>query len=106
MARIFVLITFISILILGTTTLQDSIAQTSKTTCGIQIGGKVHTTTDQQQYCMGSADGQKAANNNFQHHVQFNNSPPPQTQGLNHTSAYNEGYRNSYTDEWSILTKG
>jgi hypothetical protein len=106
MNRIFVLVTFISILVLGTTTFQNSIAQNSKTTCCVQTGGIVRTQADQQQYCAGSADGQKAANDNFQRHAQFNNSPPPQTQGLNHTAAYNEGYKNSYTDEWTILTKG
>jgi hypothetical protein len=45
------------------------------------------------------------ANNNFQHHGTFNDSPP-QSQDLNHTAAYNEGFKISYNDEWSILTKG
>ena len=28
------------------------------------------------------------------------------SQNLNHTAAYNEGYKNSYNDAWDILTKG
>jgi hypothetical protein len=104
MAKIFVLVYLVFILMFGTTILQNSIAQ-SQISCGIQIGGIVRTPSDQQQYCIGSADGQKAANNNFQQHAQFNDSPT-QTQDLNHTAAYNEGYKNSYSDEWSILMKG
>ncbi len=105
MATMFTLIvTLVFILILGTTTLQNLIAQT-QIQCGIQIGGIIHTKLDQQQYCIGSADGQKAANNNFQHHATFNDSPP-HSQDLNHTAAYNEGYKNSYNDEWNILMKG
>ena len=104
MAKIFVLVYLVFILMFGTTILQNSIAQ-SQISCGIQTGGIIHTHSDQQQYCIGSADGQKAANNNFQQHAQFNDSPP-QTQDLNHTAAYNEGYKNSYSDEWNILMKG
>jgi len=105
MATMFTLIvTLVLILILGTTTLQNLIART-QIQCGIQIGGIIHTKLDQQQYCIGSADGQKAANNNFQHHATFNDSPP-HSQDLNHTAAYNEGYKNSYNDEWNILMKG
>jgi len=55
---------------------------------------------------VGSADGQNAASKDFQQHAKFNDSPPIQSQGLNHTAAYNEGYKNSYDDEWSILLKG
>jgi hypothetical protein len=98
------IMTLVFILILGTTILQNSIAQT-QIPCGIQIGGIIHTKLDQQQYCIGSTYGQKAANNNFQHHATFNDSPP-QSQDLNHTAAYNEGYKNSYNDEWNILMKG
>ena len=98
MATMFTLIvTLVFILILGTTTLQNLIAQT-QIQCGIQIGGIIHTKLDQQQYCIGSADGQKAANNNFQHHATFNDSPP-HSEDLNHTAAYNKGYKNSYNDE-------
>ena len=104
MAKVFVLVSLVFIIIFGTTILQNSIAQ-SQISCGIQTGGIIHTHSDQQQYCIGSADGQKAANNNFQQHAQFNDSPP-QTQDLNHTAAYNEGYKNSYSDEWNILMKG
>jgi hypothetical protein len=104
MAKIFGLVYLVFILMFTTTILQNSIAQ-SQISCGIQIGGIVRTHSDQQQYCIGSADGQQAANNNFQHHAQFNDSPP-QTQDLNHTAAYNEGYKNSYSDEWNILMKG
>ena len=105
MATMFTLIVTLDlILFLGTTTLQNSIAQT-QIQCGIQIGGIIHTKLDQQQYCIGSADGQKAANNNFRQHATFNDSPP-QSQDLNHTAAYNEGYKNSYNDEWNILIKG
>ena len=104
MAKIFVLVTLVFILIFGTTVFQNSIAQ-SQISCGIQIGGIIRTHSDQQQYCIGSADGQKAANNNFQQHAQFNDSPP-QSQDLNHTAAYNEGYKNSYSDAWNILMKG
>jgi hypothetical protein len=104
MAKIFVLVTLVFILIFGTTVFQNSIAQ-SQISCGIQIGGIIRTHSDQQQYCVGSADGQKAANNNFQQHAQFNDSPP-QSQDLNHTAAYNEGYKNSYSDAWNILMKG
>jgi hypothetical protein len=105
MTTIFALIlTPVFILILGTTILQNSNAQ-SQIQCGIQPGGIIHTKLDQQQYCIGSADGQKAANDSFQHHKTFNASPP-QSQDLNHTAAYNEGYKNSYNDEWNILTKG
>jgi len=104
MAKVFVSVSLVFIIIFGTTILQNSIAQ-SQISCGIQIGGIIHTHSDQQQYCIGSADGQKAANNNFQQHAQFNDSPP-QTQDLNHTAAYNEGYKNSYSDEWNILMKG
>lgn len=78
----------------------------SKATCGIQIGGIIRTQADQQAYCLGSADGQKAANSDFQNHAKFNEIPPPQSQGVNHTGAYDEGYKNSYSDSWSILTKG
>jgi hypothetical protein len=74
MAKIFVLVSLVFILMFGTTILQNSIAQ-SQILCGIQIGGIIHTHSDQQQYCIGSADGQKAANNNFQNHAQFNDSP-------------------------------
>ena len=104
MAKVFVSVSLVFIIIFGTTILQNSIAQ-SQISCGIQTGGIIHTHSDQQQYCIGSADGQKAANNNFQQHAQFNDSPP-QTQDLNHTAAYNEGYKNSYSDEWNILMKG
>lgn len=104
MAKIFVLITLVFILLSGTTILQNSIAQ-SQISCGIQIGGIIRTHSDQQQYCIGSADGQKAANNNFQQHAQFNDSPP-QSQDLNHTAAYNEGYKNSYSDQWNTLMNG
>jgi hypothetical protein len=104
MAKIFVLVTLVFILIFGTTVLQNSIAQ-YQISCGIQIGGIIRTHSDQQQYCIGSVDGQKAANNNFQQHAQFNDSPP-QSQNLNHTAAYNEGYKNSYNDAWDTLMKG
>src|SRR5438094_9229525 len=105
MATMFTLIvTLVFILILGTTTLQNLIAQT-QIQCGIQLGGIIHTKLDQQQYCIGSNDGQKAANNTFQQHAPFNDSPP-QSQDLNHTAAFNEGYKNSYNDEWSILKNG
>lgn len=104
MTKIFVLVSLVFVLIFGTTILQNSIAQ-SQISCGIQIGGIIRTHSDQQQYCIGSVDGQKAANSNFQHHTQFNDSPS-QTQDLNHTAAYNEGYKNSYSDEWNILMKG
>ena len=87
MAKVFVLVSLVFIVIFGTTILQNSIAQ-SQISCGIQTGGIIHTHSDQQQYCIGSADGQKAANNNFQQHAQFNDSPP-QSQDLNHTAAYN-----------------
>ena len=97
-------ISLVFTLILGTTILRNSNAQ-SQIQCGIQLGGIIHTKLDQQQYCRGSNDGQKAANNTFQHHAPFNDSPP-QSQDLNHTSAYNEGYKNSYNDEWSILKNG
>jgi hypothetical protein len=107
MSKIIVLVTLIPILILGTTFVQNSIAQNqTKSTCGIRLGGIIRTLSDQQQYCLGSADGQNAANGNFQKHGNFNSTPPPQTQGLNHTAAYDEGYKNSYSDEWNILTKG
>ena len=49
--------------------------------------------------------GKKRANNNFQQHAQFNDSPP-QSQNLNHTAAYNEGYKNHYNDAWDTLMKG
>ena len=104
MAKVFVSVSLVFIIIFGTTILQNSIAQ-SQISCGIQTGGTIHTHSDQQQYCIGSADGQKAANNNFQQHAQFNDSPP-QSQDLNHTAAYNEGYKNSYNDEWNILMRG
>jgi hypothetical protein len=104
MAKIFVLVPLVFILIFGTIILPNSIAQT-QISCGIQIGGLIHTQSDQQKYCIGSADGQKAANSSFQHHAKFNDSPP-QSQDLNHTAAYNEGYKNSYNDEWNILMKG
>ena len=104
MAKVSVSVSLVFIIIFGTTILQNSIAQ-SQISCGIQIGGIIHTHSDQQQYCIGSADGQKAANNNFQQHAQFNDSPP-QSQDLNHTAAYNEGYKNSYNDEWNILMRG
>ena len=104
MAKIFVLVPLVFILIFGTTILPNSIAQT-QISCGIQIGGLIHTQSNQQKYCIGSADGQKAANSSFQHHAKFNDSPP-QSQDLNHTAAYNEGYKNSYNDEWNILMKG
>ncbi|HYT01621.1 MAG TPA: hypothetical protein VEL70_01845 [Candidatus Acidoferrum sp.] len=104
MAKVFVSVSLVFIIIFGTTILQNSIAQ-SQISCGIQTGGIIHTHSDQQQYCIGSADGQKAANNNFQQHAQFNDSPP-QSQDLNHTAAYNEGYKNSYNDEWNILMRG
>ena len=107
MSKVFVLAALIPILILGTTFVQNSVAQNqTKSTCGIRLGGMIRTLSDQQQYCLGSADGQKTANGDFQKHGNFNNSPPLQTQGLNHTAAYAEGYKNSYSDEWSILTKG
>ncbi len=107
MSKIILLVTLISTLILGATFAQKSIAQNqTKSTCGIRLGGMIRTLSDQQQYCSGSADGQKAANDNFQKHGSFNSSPPPQSQGLNHTAAYDEGYKNSYSDEWSILTEG
>ena len=107
MSKIFVLAILIPNLILGTTFIQNSIAQNqTKSTCGIRLGGMIRTLSDQQQYCLGSADGQKKANDDFQKHGNFNNSLPPQTQGLNHTEAYAEGYKNSYGDEWNILTKG
>ena len=102
MAKIFVLGPLVFILIFGTTILQNSIAQ-PEVSCGIQIGGIIHTQSDQQQYCIGSADG-KATNNNFQQHAQFNDSP--QSQNLNHTGAYNEGYKNSDNDAWDTLMKG
>ena len=104
MAKIFVLVPLVFILIFGTIILPNSIAQT-QISCGIQIGGLIHTQSNQQKYCIGSADGQKAANSSFQHHAKFNDSPP-QSQDLNHTAAYNEGYKNSYNDEWNILMKG
>src|ERR1700693_4104567 len=104
MAKMFVLITLVFILLSGTTVLQNSIAQ-SQISCGIQIGGIIRTHSDQQQHCIGSADGQKAANNNFQQHALFNDSPPKR-QDLNHTAAYNEGYKNSYSDEWNTLMNG
>ena len=104
MAKIFVLVPLVFILIFGTIILPNSIAQT-QISCGIQIGGLIHTQSDQQKYCIGSADGQKAANSSFQHHAKFNDSPP-QSQDVNHTAAYNEGYKNSYIDEWNILMKG
>jgi hypothetical protein len=104
MAKIVGLITLVIISIFGTTIVQSSSAQT-QLHCGIQIGGIIHTQLDQQQYCIGSAGGQKAANNDFQQHTKFNNSAP-QSQDLNHTAAYNEGYKNSYNDEWNILMKG
>ena len=104
MAKVFVSVSLVFIITFGTTILQNSIAQ-SQISCGIQTGGIIHTHSDQQQYCIGSADGQKAANNNFQQHAQFNDSPP-QSQDLNHTAAYNEGYKNSYNDEWNILMRG
>ena len=107
MSKIFVLVTLIPILILSATFAQNSIAQNqTKSTCGIRLGGMIRTLSDLRQYCLGSTDGQKVANGNFQKHGNFDNSPPPQTQGLNHTAAYNEGYKNSYSDEWNILTKG
>jgi hypothetical protein len=104
MAKIFVLVPLVFILIFGTTILQNSIAQT-QISCGIQIGGIIHTQSDQQKYCIGSADGQKTATSSFQHHAKFNDSPP-HAQDLNHTAAYNEGYKNSYNDEWNLLMKG
>jgi len=104
MAKIFVLVPLVFILIFGTIILPNSIAQT-QISCGIQIGGLIHTQSDQQKYCIGSADGQKAANSSFQHRAKFNDSPP-QSQDVNHTAAYNEGYKNSYIDEWNILMKG
>jgi hypothetical protein len=70
------------ILIFGLTILQKSIAQT-KISCGIQLGGIVITQSDQQQYCLGSTDGQKVADSNFQHHAKFNGFPLPQSQDLN-----------------------
>src|SRR5689334_15735327 len=100
-----VLFALVSILLFGTTILQSSIAQT-QASCGIQTGGIIHTQLDRQQYCVGSADGQNAASKDFQQHAKFNDSPPIQSQGLNHTAAYNEGYKNSYDDEWIILLKG
>ena len=60
MAKIFVLVLLVFILIFGTTILQNSIAQ-PQVSCGIQTGGIIHTQSDQQQYCIGSADGQKAS---------------------------------------------
>ena len=60
MAKIFVLVTLVFILIFGTTVLQNSIAQ-NQISCGIQIGGIIRTHSDQQQYCIGSADGQKSS---------------------------------------------
>ena len=89
MAKIFVLVPLVFILIFGTTILQNSIAQ-PEVSCGIQIGGIIHTQSDEQQYCIGSADGQKGANNNFQQHAQFNDSPP-QSQNLNHTGSIQRG---------------
>jgi hypothetical protein len=74
-------------------------------TCGIQLGGDIHIQSDRQQYCNGSNDGQKAADNDFRNHAKFNDSPPPSTQQL-HTPAYNEGYTNSYDDEWNLLKNG
>jgi hypothetical protein len=58
-----VLIPPVFILIFGTTILPNSIAQT-QISCGIQIGGLIHTHSDQQQYCIGSADGIKNTVNN------------------------------------------
>ena len=60
MAKIFVLVTLVFILIFGTTVLQNSIAQ-NQISCGIQIGGIIRAHSDQQQYCIGSADGQKGS---------------------------------------------
>jgi hypothetical protein len=84
MAKIFVLVPLVFILIFGTIILPNSIAQT-QISCGIQIGGLIHTQSDQQKYCIGSADGQKAANSSFRHHAKFNDSPP-QSQDLTHSS--------------------
>jgi hypothetical protein len=57
------IITLVFNLILGITILQNSNAQ-SQIQCGIQLGGIIHTKLDQQQYCIGSNDGEKAASNN------------------------------------------
>jgi hypothetical protein len=105
MLRILAFITLAAIFILYATTLHSQKVQ-AQISCGIQLGGTIHTQEDQRQYCLGSADGQKAANKDFQQHVKFNSAPPLQAQGLNHTSAYNEGYTNSYNDEWNIQKNG
>ncbi len=105
MAKIPLLVALVLILVLWATGLHRGMAQ-NQTSCAIQKGGIIQTQSDQRQYCMGIAEGQKAAAENFQHHVKFNDSPPPESQGRNHTAAFNEGYKNSYNDEWSILTKG
>lgn len=105
MAKIPLLVALVFILVIGATGLHRVMAQ-DQLSCGIQKGGIVQTQSDQRQYCMGSTEGQKAAAENFQHHAKFNDSPPPEAQGLNHTAAFNEGYKNSYNDEWSILAKG
>jgi hypothetical protein len=105
MSRFFTLtlISLSSILIVAAI-LQNLIAQT-QSTCGIQLGGNIHTQSDRQQYCNGSNDGQKAADNDFHNNTKFNDSPSPSTQQL-HTPAYNEGYANSYDDEWNLLKNG
>ncbi len=51
------IITLVFTLILGTTILQNSNAQ-FQIQCGIQLGGIIHTKLDQQQYCIGSNDGE------------------------------------------------
>jgi len=104
MAKIFALISFAFILIFGAGVLPYSKAQT-KPACGIELGGIIRTPLDQHQFCKGSDDGQKAADNDFQHHAKFNDSPS-QSAALNRTAAYNEGYAISYGDEWSILKNG
>jgi len=104
MTKIFVLIPFAFILIFGAGLLPHSKAQ-AKPACGIELGGIIRTPLDQHQFCKGSDDGQKAADNDFQLHAKFNDSPS-QSAALNRTAAYNEGYTIGYDDEWSILKNG
>ncbi len=105
MAKIPLLVAIVFIFVIGAIGFHKVMAQ-NQMSCAIQKGGIIQTQLDQRQYCLGSTEGQKAAAENFKHHANFNDSPPPEAQGLNHTAAFNEGYKNSYNDEWSILTKG
>lgn len=105
MSRFFTLtLISLSLILFVPAFLQNLIAQT-QSICGVQLGGIIHTQSDRQQYCNGNNDGQKAAENDFHNNTKFNDSPPPSTQQL-HTPAYNEGYTNSYDDEWNLLKSG